>query len=103
MFIIGVLLFLPAIAVCGGLIVGPSVVEITKEYNDVFPYANFNRNVTVPMWDTDLLSGKNEVEVQESLDTIANASFLVYDSEFYKVCIYEKSTIHVPTNHTNTS
>lgn len=88
---LGALFFLPTIAVCKGLIVGPSVVEVTKEYNDVFPYENFNRNITVPMWDTELLSEKNEVEFQESLDTIANASFLVYDAEFYKVRISSRA------------
>ncbi|KAL4894300.1 hypothetical protein BDV59DRAFT_207308 [Aspergillus ambiguus] len=76
---------LPTVAHCKGLIGGPSVVEVTKEFNDVFPCENFNRNVTVPMWDTNLLSGKNKPAVQKDLDIIANASFIVYDSEFYKL------------------
>lgn len=83
-----VLSLFPTISLCKDLIVGPSVVEITKKFNDVFPYDNFNRNVTVPMWGTNLLNGKDKSASQEVLDTIANASFIVYDSEFYEVHIY---------------
>ena len=83
-----VLSLFPTIALCKDLIVGPSVVEITKKFNDVFPYDNFNRNVTVPMWDTGLLNGRNKSASQEVLDTIANASFIVHDSEFYDVRIH---------------
>ncbi|CAG8003253.1 unnamed protein product [Penicillium salamii] len=78
----------PTIALCKGLIVGPSVVEITQGYNNVFPYENFNRNVTVPTWDTSLLNGGDKSVIQEDLDAIANATFIVYDSEFYKVRIH---------------
>ncbi|KAJ5687510.1 hypothetical protein N7536_010129 [Penicillium majusculum] len=80
-----VLSLFPTISLCKDLIVGPSVVEITKKFNDVFPYDNFNRNVTVPMWGTNLLNGKDKSASQEVLDTIANASFIVYDSEFYEL------------------
>ena len=36
-------------------IAGPSVVEISKKWNDVFPFPNFNRSVSVPMWKANLL------------------------------------------------
>lgn len=75
----------PTIVFSSGLIVGHSVVEVTQSFNDVFPYENFNRNVTVPMWDTSLLNGKNMSAAQKDLETIANASFIVYDSAFYNV------------------
>ncbi|KAJ6077056.1 hypothetical protein N7499_009037 [Penicillium canescens] len=76
---------LPTITLAQGLIGGPSVVEITKNFNDVFPYENFNRNVTVPMWDTDLLKGNDKSRIREDLATIGNASFLIYDPAFYKL------------------
>ena len=76
---------LPTFVLCEGLIVGPSIVEIAQGFNDVFPHENFNRNVSVPMWDTSLLGGKDKYMVQEDLDAIANASFIAYDPEFYKV------------------
>jgi hypothetical protein len=80
---------LPALALGKDLIVGPSVVEVTKGFNDVFPYENFNRNVSVPMWQTQLLkgnvNGNDKSEIKEDLTTIANASFIVYDPAFYKV------------------
>lgn len=79
------LFLFPTIVFSTGLIVGPSVVEVTQQFNDVFPYENFNRNVTVPMWETSLLSGKNKSMVQKDLEAIANASFVVYDSDFYNV------------------
>ncbi|KAE8312256.1 hypothetical protein BDV41DRAFT_577879 [Aspergillus transmontanensis] len=75
----------PTIVFSSGLIVGHSVVEVTQSFNDVFPYENFNRNVTVPMWDTSLLNGKNKSAAQKGLETIANASFIVYDSDFYNL------------------
>ncbi|KAL2802938.1 hypothetical protein BJX63DRAFT_440493 [Aspergillus granulosus] len=78
------LLFFPALALCRGILVGPSVVKITKEWNDVFPYRNFNRNVTVPFWETGLLPDPVYSELEEDLETIANASCVVYDDAFYK-------------------
>lgn len=65
-------------------IVGPSVVEITKDWNNVLPFENFNRNVSVPMWDTSLLQG-NVSAWNAQLDVIANASFIAYQPSFYQV------------------
>ncbi|KAL4949478.1 hypothetical protein BDW69DRAFT_198069 [Aspergillus filifer] len=65
---------------------GPSAVKISKEWNDVFPYSNFNRNVTVPAWETELLPDIGDhSQVKEDLDMIANASFIVYDDAFYEL------------------
>ncbi|KAL3480562.1 hypothetical protein BJX99DRAFT_266465 [Aspergillus californicus] len=79
------LLAFSPLAICQGLILGPSIVQVTKEFNDVFPYTNFNRNVTVPTWDTHLLPPNANAEVNEDLETIANASFVVYDESFYQL------------------
>jgi hypothetical protein len=79
------LLLFPALVLGRGLLVGPDVVKISKEWNDVFPYRNFNRNVTVPFWETGLLPNPAYSELEEDLETIGNASFVVYDDAFYKV------------------
>jgi hypothetical protein len=78
-------LLFPALALGRGLLVGPDVVKVTKEWNDVFPYKNFNRNVTVAFWETGLLPDPAYSELKEDLETIANAPFIVYDDAFYKV------------------
>lgn len=65
-------------------VVGPSVVEISKYWNNVLPYKNFNRNVSVPMWDTSLLQG-NASAFQAQLEVLANASFIAYQPSFYQV------------------
>ncbi|KAL4881366.1 hypothetical protein BJY04DRAFT_218188 [Aspergillus karnatakaensis] len=81
-----ILFALPAAALSQGLTAGPSVVHISKEWNDVFPYKNFNRNVTVPVWETSLLpSAPPSSEISEDLEIIANASFIAYDDSFYKL------------------
>ncbi|KAL2784100.1 hypothetical protein BJX66DRAFT_330197 [Aspergillus keveii] len=79
------LLLFPALVLGRGLLVGPDVVKISKEWNDVFPYRNFNRNVTVPFWETGLLPDPAYSELEEDLETIGNASFVVYDDAFYKL------------------
>ncbi|KAL4915058.1 hypothetical protein BDW62DRAFT_219705 [Aspergillus aurantiobrunneus] len=71
------LLLFPTLAFGRGLLVGPNVVRITKPWNDVFPYRNFNRNVTVPFWETDLLPEPAYLELEEDLEKIANASFVL--------------------------
>jgi hypothetical protein len=58
---------------------------ITEDFNDVFPYTNFHRNVTVPMWDTDLLPNPGPSQIEETFDTMRKASFIAYDTSFSKV------------------
>lgn len=69
-----------------GIQVGPSIVEVSPDFNSLFPFQNFNRNVSVPSWETSLLNGTN-ARVLEDLDYLANTSFIVYSPDFYEVCV----------------
>jgi hypothetical protein len=81
------------------LLVGPSVVEVPQQFHNVFPAADFNRNVSVPMWLTSYNmtpAGASSVSIQSAsqmtstLKQLADAHFLVYSKDFYKVsnCLF---------------
>lgn len=91
------LLPFPTLAFASGLLVGPNVVRITKRWNDVFPYRSFNRNVTVPFWETDLLPEPAYSDLEEDLEKVANASFVVYDDAFYQVRHHGPRPTHIAT------
>ncbi|KPI37663.1 Gluconolactonase [Cyphellophora attinorum] len=67
-----------------GLKIGPSIVEVSPDFNSVFPFNNFNRNVSVASWQTNLLNGTS-AEVNEDLEFLANATFITYDESFYEL------------------
>jgi gluconolactonase len=49
-----------------------------------FAAQNFNRNVTVPWWETQILNADNHA-VEETLRMLGDASFIVLNAEMYKV------------------
>lgn len=78
-------LIVASIKATQGIEIGPSIVEVSSSFNSLFPFHNFNRNVSVPSWETSLLNGTN-AGVLEDLDYLANTSFIAYEPDFYKVC-----------------
>ncbi|KAG9196874.1 hypothetical protein G6514_003203 [Epicoccum nigrum] len=62
-----------------------AVLRVPTEFRNVFPAENFNRNVTVPWWSTSVLSTGESVDAVAGLNTLAGASFLVLNDEFYTV------------------
>lgn len=62
-----------------------SVFEVPPSVRNVFPAANFNRDVTTNWWDTELLDGHASEAASELAASLKNASFIVLDQEFYKV------------------
>ena len=72
----GISLLQHVLALAADLLVGPSIVKIPQSWNDVFPASNFNRNVSVPLWQMTLISGARSA-TPEDLQDIANASFVV--------------------------
>lgn len=72
--------------VAQGLQIGPSIVEVSSSFNSLYPFPNFNRNVSVPGWETSLLNG-TDAGVVEDLEYLANASFISYNPDFYQVCV----------------
>ncbi|KAK0763347.1 hypothetical protein N5P37_004334 [Trichoderma harzianum] len=49
-----------------------------------FAAQNFNRNVTVPWWETQILNADNHA-VEETLRMLGDASFIVLNAEMYKL------------------
>lgn len=67
------------------LLVGPSIVDVPARIRNVFAAQNFNRNVTVPWWETQILNGDNHI-VEETLRILSDAaSFIVFNAEMYQV------------------
>lgn len=62
-----------------------SVFEVPSRVRNVFPAANFNRNVTTNWWDTEVLDGHDGASASELAVSLKNASFIVLDQEFYQV------------------
>lgn len=62
-----------------------SVFEVPTGARNVFPAANFNRDVTTNWWDTKVLDGHDAEAASELAVSLKNASFIVLDQEFYQV------------------
>lgn len=62
-----------------------SVFEVPSSVRNVFPAANFNRDVTTNWWDTEVLDGNNDEAASDLAASLKNASFIVLDQEFYAV------------------
>ncbi|KAK8104688.1 uncharacterized protein PG998_011721 [Apiospora kogelbergensis] len=67
-----------------GVLIGPSGVEVLPSFRNKFPAADFNRPVTEPYWQTEII-GKADDSVKKTLDAMANASFIAFEPEFYQV------------------
>lgn len=65
--------------------VPPSVFEVPPNVRNVFPAANFNRDVTTNWWETELLDGHASKAASELAASLKNASFVILDQEFYQV------------------
>lgn len=65
--------------------IGPSIVEVSPKFRNVFPAANFNRNVSVNWWHTDILNGSISSSTNDALNALEDASFIAFDQDFYKV------------------
>lgn len=65
--------------------VPPSVFEVPQSVRNVFPAANFNRDVTTNWWDTELLDSHTSEAASELAASLKNASFIVLDQDFYRV------------------
>lgn len=63
-----------------------SVFEVPSDVRNVFPAANFNRNVTTNWWETEILDGQSSEAVEDLAASLKNASFIVLDQDFYQVC-----------------
>ena len=68
-----------------GIKFGPTIAEITPEWNNVFPAANFNRNVSTAFWQPTIMNDSTTTDVANQLSKIGKASFIVYDKEMYQV------------------
>lgn len=75
-----------------GLLVGSSIVEVQPSFRNVFPAPNFNRNVTTSWWETGLIGGNNETAAI-GLDELQDSSFIVLNSDMYKVGV-DKGSIN---------
>ncbi|KFY80525.1 hypothetical protein V499_00629 [Pseudogymnoascus sp. VKM F-103] len=65
---------------------GPDVAYVSPEWNSVFPAANFNRNISVPFWETSTLVSDSAADaVEQTLEKFLNVSFIVYDESFYQL------------------
>lgn len=62
-----------------------SIFEIPSSVRNVFPAANFNRNVTTNWWETEVLDGHPSEEASDLSSSLKNASFIVLDQDFYQV------------------
>lgn len=62
----------------------PIVLQVPAALRNVFPADNFNRNVTVPCWSTNVFA-EQSTDVEVYLDSLAEAHFIVLDNEFYDV------------------
>lgn len=65
--------------------IGPSIVEVPQHWHDVFPAADFNRDVTQPIWNITLPAGALSSSLQRDLQALRNASFVVYNQKFYDI------------------
>ncbi|KAG6354475.1 hypothetical protein INS49_004492 [Diaporthe citri] len=65
--------------------VPPSVFEVPAGTRNVFPAANFNRDVTTNWWDTEVLDDHDAEASSELAVSLKNASFIVLDQEFYQL------------------
>ncbi|KAJ9649899.1 hypothetical protein H2198_010774 [Neophaeococcomyces mojaviensis] len=82
---ISIALLSQAVAAAQGINFGPSIAEITPEWNNVFPVDNFNREVTTPFWEPTLMNDTTTTEISQQLNAVSNASFIVYDKEMYRL------------------
>jgi hypothetical protein len=48
-----------------GILFGPDVAFVSPTWNNVFPASDFNRNVSVPLWSTSVLSGESTALASE--------------------------------------
>jgi gluconolactonase len=64
---------------------GQSVIEVSPSLRNVFPAANFNRNVSVPWWSTDVLSKEDHTKPEATLASLEQAQFIVFNADFYEV------------------
>lgn len=62
-----------------------SVFEVPSSVRNVFPAANFNRDVTTNWWDTEVLDGNDAEAASDLASSLKNASFIVLDQDFYSV------------------
>lgn len=62
-----------------------SVFEVPTGTRNVFPAANFNRDVTTNWWDTEVLGGHDAEAASQLAVSLKNASFIVLDQDFYQV------------------
>ncbi|KAH8901229.1 calcium-dependent phosphotriesterase [Thozetella sp. PMI_491] len=68
-----------------GLLVGPSIVEVSPRLRNIFPAINFNRNVTVPWWETEVLDGQPSHDASLLSSLLRNASIIVLDEDMYEL------------------
>jgi hypothetical protein len=70
----------------GGLKIGPSIVEVSPSFRNVFPAKNFNRNVSVPWSETEIFEERKVPSTTSMLSPLEDAKFIVFSKDFYKVC-----------------
>ncbi|KAK7710094.1 hypothetical protein SLS63_013060 [Diaporthe eres] len=73
--------------------VPPSVFEVPAGTRNLFPAANFNRDVTTNWWDTKVLDGHDAEAASELAVSLKNASFIVLDQEFYQLLENDEGNI----------
>lgn len=78
---------LPSAALQRRAEVPSSVFEVPSSVRNVFPAANFNRDVTTNWWDTEILDGQSSEAASDLTGLLGNASFIVLDRDFYQVSV----------------
>lgn len=64
-----------------------SVFEVLLSLRNVFPAANFNRDVTTNWWETEILDGQSSQAASDLAASLKITSFIVLDQDFYQVCM----------------